>query len=752
MKSLLKRGFQPNLKQLLSLLTILLAVCANVVSAQTADGDEPAPVMISDANSTRALTAIFKTGRGFNLPRGNNQVFLPGENSRVTLYVGNLNLLPDEGANAVRLYAEDANGKIYRLTVESLKPQKGQPGVYALAARLYDENGYNGQPAANGDVLLRLTWHGLTSNRVRLGLGSIGGAIKDDDDAIPTPLASVAANKNSKPISLNREYNSGGDRARFIEQASFGANAAVNFRIKQIGVRRWLEEQFEKPYPSIPYPNLDQKVTDASIGCPGDNTTAPVQKCIRDIYTQIQNQQWQFKEAMYGDDQLRRRVSWALSQIWVVSGNDTQEQRWMQEYIKILDKNAFGNYRNLMGEMTLNPAMGNYLDMVRSNRFNPNENYPREIMQLFSVGLIMLNQDGTPMLDQNGNQIPTYDQDKVTNFTRVYTGWTLCQSAPSICPNNAGGGVPNYIDPMLLTPGNHDLTQKTLFNYPGAPNPVITACTNCTTDAAKKAYAETSLAQTLDNIFYHPNVGPFVSRLLIQHLVTGAPSPAYVGRVAAVFNNNGAGVRGDMRSVVRAILLDPEARGSIKTAPDYGKLREPFELATNLFSQFDAKSADRSQLSDGYIPQMSGMGQNVWYSPTVFNYFSPDYVVPGTDLNGPEFGIYTSSTAFARINFINTMVYGKIAASADTVNGVAPAGTALSFAQPQSWASSDATGNTLIEGLNQKMLRGAMSQAMKDRLRTAVTAIPITTTNYALLRAQQAVYLVASSSQYQVQK
>ena len=233
--------------------------------------------------------------------------------------------------------------------------------------------------------------------------------------------------------------------------------------------------------------------------------------------------------------------------------------------------------------------MGNYLDMVRSTRNNPNENYPREILQLFTVGLFMLNQDGTLILDGQGNPIPTYDQTDVDNFTKVFTGWTLCNVG---CPNSLPS-TPNYKDPMtIVTANNHDITAKTLLDYPGAPNPTIAACAGCT-GATTIAYANTSLERTLDNIFYHPNVGPFVSKLLIQHLVTSDPTAAYVGRVAAKFNNNGSGIRGDMKSVIRAILLDPEARGDKKTDPNFGKLREPVQFATNILRALNVKKCPK---------------------------------------------------------------------------------------------------------------------------------------------------------------
>ncbi|MCA1589765.1 MAG: DUF1800 family protein, partial [Acidobacteria bacterium] len=267
----------------------------------------------------------------------------------------------------------------------------------------------------------------------------------------------------------------------------------------------------------------------------------------------------------------------------------------------------------------------------------------------------------------------------------------------------------------------------------------------CTTLQNIQTYANNSLDQTLDNIFNHPNVGPFVSRQLIQHLVTSDPTPAYVGRIAAVFNNNGFGVRGDLKAVIRAILLDPEARGDFKTDPNFGKLREPVQLMTNVLKAFNVRSADLSQFSDGAVQGLSStMGQNVFNAPTVFNYYSPDYIIPGTALNGPEFGIMTTGTAIARANFANTMVYGRIAVGENS-----PMGTSIDLAEMQALSTADATGNRLLDALNQTLMHNRMSAEMRAKILPAVTAIASTDP---LGRARAAVYLVATSSQFQVQR
>jgi uncharacterized protein (DUF1800 family) len=701
--------------------------------------DSPTPVLISQPDSTRALAVAADAWRG-NLPKSSTGgAFAYGADSRIRLFVTNIELMNGEGANAFRVYIQDFKNREYRLPVLDIRQVKGYPWIYALTVQMQDEIGFWEEQPATGDVLVRVSWRGLTSNRVRLSLGETGGKIRDDEGAAPTP-APLSPPANNTPTAELIGYRWSGDRIRFLEQATFGPTQALDDRIRRIGLRTWLAEQFEAPYPSNPYPNIPLMPINAPTDC--QNNIPP--NCIRDHYTMYPVQTWFYREAFYGEPQLKHRVSWALSQIWVISGVDTQQSSWMLTYHQLLSRNAFGNWRNLMLDMTLNPGMGNYLDMARSTRNSPNENYAREILQLFNIGLFMLNQDGTLQRDGQGNPIPTYDQNTVNNFTKVLTGWSFCEAATAQCPNRVLGS-PNYKDPMIVSnANNHDITAKTLLNYPTA-NPNIPACTGCTGTATIN-YANNSLHQALDNIFYHPNVAPFVSKLLIQQMVTSDPTPAYVGRVAAVFNNNGSGVRGDMKAVIRAILLDPEARGNIKTEPRYGKLREPVQLLTNVLRHFNVRSADGMQLSDGNVNGLSNaMGQNAFNAPTVFNYYSPDYIVPGTTVLAPEFGIYTTGTSIARANFANTMIFNRINASQPN----SPLGTSISLADMQALAAADASGNQLMDALNHKMMHGAMSSQMRTTILNAVLAAPA---NNPLLRAQTAVYLIATSSQYQVQR
>jgi uncharacterized protein (DUF1800 family) len=734
-------------------LFVILSACLMVMSlavsvfAQETDPnpDSPTPILLSEPNSTRALAINPRKSRGV-LNKNASQAFSVGKKSKVVLYLTNLDLLPDEGAGAFRVFAQNEKGTQFQFRVESLEAlSKSKDGIYALTVTLYDDLGYWGQPEANGDVLINVTWRGLASNRVRLGLGKIGGNIKDDADAKPTPIGTKPTQSDELPETRYVGYKYSGDRIRFLEQATFGPTAELDNRLRRIGIRTWLAEQFQETYPTIPYPDTPAQPTTPLTTCDNEQVTVPdvPVNCFRDTYSQYLPQNWFFQEAFYGNAQLKHRVSWALAQMWVTSGVDIQQSSHIVNYHKIISNNAFGNWRNLMKEMTLSPTMGDYLNMATSTKNSPNENYAREVLQLFNIGLFMLNQDGTVKVDATNTPIPSYDQSTVNNFTKVLTGWSFCQTQAS-CPK-ALPGIVNFADPMWLNTGsNHDITAKTLFSYPGSTTTNIAACTGCTGTALLN-YANNSLDQALDNIFNHPNVPPFVSKHLIQQLVTDDPSPAYVQRVANVFVNNGSNVRGDLKAVVRAVLLDPEARGNNKTAANYGKLREPVLLSTNLMRQFNVKSADGLSNSDGYInPQVANMGQSVFRSPTVFNYYPPDYLVPGSTVLAPEFAIMTTGTTVTRTNFVNTMVYSRIAVSAN-----APTGTSINFADLQALAAADATGGRLMDALNNKLMHGTMPTAMRNSILTAVTAIVSTNP---LARTQAAIYLVATSSQYQIQR
>jgi uncharacterized protein (DUF1800 family) len=412
--------------------------------------------------------------------------------------------------------------------------------------------------------------------------------------------------------------------------------------------------------------------------------------------------------------QLRQRVAFAISQIMVVSSNKVDDTRAFTLWQNMLEKDAFGNYYDLLKDVTLSPVMGNYLDMVNNDKPNPttgtepNENYAREVMQLFSIGLNELNPDGTVKLDSSGNPIPTYDQDTIEGFAHAFTGWTY--------PGSGGfPGSPNYSGPMIPFDSHHDTGSKLLLNGVTIP---------------AGGTAQSDLDAALQSIFNHPNVGPFFCKQLIQRLVTSNPSPEYVGRISAVFANNGSGVRGDLKAVVSAILLDPEARRGDDPAqvqPNDGHLKEPVLLMTNLLRAMNARS-----LGDGLSDEAADLKQEPMNPPSVFNFFPPDFVIPGTNLLGPEFQIFNSSTAISRANFVNEAVYGTIGKS------MTPDLSPYLLLAPNP--------DQLVDKLSEVMMHGQMSPEMRSTIIGAISGVSDNTK-----RVKAALYLIGTSSQFQVE-
>ncbi len=515
------------------------------------------------------------------------------------------------------------------------------------------------------------------------------------------------------------------DAVRFLEQSTFGPTSPLINRVQSSGIKGALQD--ELTIPMSLYPDLPAFPADSSIGCP----TGSDPNCFRDNYSMYPLQVRFFLNALYGDDQLRQRVAFALHQIFVVSGVAISQPSSMAPYLNLFARGAFGNYRQLLYDVTVNPAMGNYLDAANNDKrccgSSPNENYAREVLQLFSIGLYKLNQDGTLQLDGLGQPIPTYDQNTVIGFAKIFTGWTY---AP--LPGAASQWVnpQNYLAPMVAFQNHHDVSAKPLLN--GVISPA--------NQTAKK-----DLVFALDNIFNNPNVAPFICKQLIQNLVTSNPTPSYVSRVSAAFNDNGAGVRGDLKAVVIAILMDQEARCddvatcASTTDINYGHLRQPVLFITNILRAFSAAS-DGVGLSD----RARNMGQEPFNPPTVFSYYRPGYVIPGTTLLGPEFDIQSSAAAIYHANFANTMVFSRI--------GTAPAGTALDLTGLQSLSTSDLTGAAVVDELNRLLMHGAMSPAMRTKIIQTITALPGVTAADHLKRARWALYLVTTSSQYQISR
>ncbi|MFO1413469.1 MAG: DUF1800 family protein [Burkholderiales bacterium] len=509
------------------------------------------------------------------------------------------------------------------------------------------------------------------------------------------------------------------DVVRLLEQATFGPTPALVAHVSAVGVPAFLAEQFAASgsrYSSNKYVPSGQ----SAIYC----ATDPDPTCVRDYYSLFQLQNDFYRNAVTGTDQLRQRVAFALSQILVTSGLDVNEAYGMAGYQQIFLDHAFGNYEEILRRVTLSSVMGEYLNMVNNDKpaqgRNPNENYARELLQLFSIGLWELKPDGTLLLDATGAPIPTYDQAEVEGFAHVFTGWTY-PLLPGLTQKTHN--TKNFTGDMVGVASNHDTGAKLLLD--GYVQPAGLAM-------------DADVAAAIHNVFQSPDVGPFVSRQLIQKLVTGDPSPQYVARVVAVFNNDGKGVRGNLAAVVAAILTDPEARGDVKLDPGYGKLREPVLFLTG------AARAVGAQTDGVYFgPAASALGQNLFNSPSVFNYYPPDYMVPGTALTGPEFALQNASTFINRANAANTLAFGTIAplTTYPGATGTQPDWTALQA------VAGDA--NALADRLDALLLHGAMPAAMRVSLVAAVNAVAASDT---LTRARTGYYLVVTSAEYQVER
>ena len=405
----------------------------------------------------------------------------------------------------------------------------------------------------------------------------------------------------------------------------------------------------------------------------------------------------------------------------------------------MLANDAFGNFYTIMHDVTLSTGMGAYLNMLNSAKPGTvngvpqiaNENFARENMQLFSLGLVMLNQDGSVQPDLSGNPVPTYTETQVQAFARAYTGWTYATASggsPTTFPNN----TVNYDSPMEAVESQHDTAAKTLLNGTTLP-------------AGQTADAD--LTGALTNLFSHQNVGPFVCRQLIQHLVTSNPSPAYVGRVAAVFANDGTGTRGNMKAVIQAILLDTEARaGDTNASFDGGHLREPVLYMTNVMRG----------LGFTFVGAGTGTGAEYYYSPSnftnalsekpytsgsVFNFFPPSYVIPGTTTNAPEFSIENTASAILRLTLADNIVYNRISDFSVDLSATSALGLMAS-----------ATGNATTDSTNLVTALGTifMHGQMPAQMQTDIVSHVATLTNIAQ-RVRVATYLVITSSHYKVE-
>jgi uncharacterized protein (DUF1800 family) len=496
-------------------------------------------------------------------------------------------------------------------------------------------------------------------------LSACGGG---NDSPAPPPVSNPPP--TPPPVAVTKD-----EAFRFLNQATFGATEAEAARLIALGdstnsYSRWIDAELAKPastllpYVEAAYPNpVPTGFNIAQLNAP-------------------RIEKW-FDNTLKGNDQLRQRVAWALSQIFVVSqvGALQNLPNATADFYDLLARDALGDYRKLLEDVTLHPAMGVYLSMLGNQRavagtnLRPDENYAREVMQLMSIGLVQLNPDGTVPLDVNGQPTPTYDQTVIEGFARVFTGWkwacpttaptcTFANTRPQLAP------VPGYnqILPMQHYAAQHETGTKKVLNYPGAmpAGALIPANQSGTRD----------LQDALDNIANHPNVAPFISKQLIQKLVTSNPPTDYVQRVAAVFNNDGTGRRGNLGAVVRAILLDAQARpATLGTAPvAAGKVKEPLLRLTQFWRTYNAQSASgKSGVARNFAGGVNAVfGQGPGLSPSVFNFYSPGYAPPGEIANqgmvAPELQLATEFLNTQATNYFWTQAIGRTITQAPQLN------------------------------------------------------------------------------------
>ena len=541
--------------------------------------------------------------------------------------------------------------------------------------------------------------------------------------------------------------------SRFLAQATFGPTEAEITRLQALNdYGAWIDEEIAKPR-SL-YLNATRSMYSAYFTyCTGDpEPPIPLDQCPSPLADTIDTWRDYFRHvwwlrAVQGQDQLRQRMAFALSEILVVSDKsaDLSDTVFgLASYYDVLNRLAFANYRDVLEEVALHPVMGLYLSMLRNEKadpdrnIRPDENFARELLQLFTIGVHELNADGSLMRDPLGEPIAAYDQTIIQEFARAFTGWNFAN-----IPWDEWRGNGNRTLKMTPVAAYHDTGPKLLLR-----NELVSGGRT----------AQQDLDAALDNAFNHPNVGPFLASQLIKRFTTSNPSPAYVARVAAVFNNNGSGVRGDLGAVLRAILLDQEARQGTTAVPAFGKLREPLLRMTQLFRAFRAKAMPggdwdvaptvavfNTPSSRGLRGIDADIGQNVLSSPSVFNFFRPDFAPVGpVALNGltaPEFQLWTENAVMASTNLLNFHI--QYAESGGYW-------TYLNLSAELALATQPAN---LVNRLDLLLTNGSMSAGLRQSLLTRL-ADPVypNSSDGRLGKVRDAISLIVNSPDYLVQK
>jgi uncharacterized protein (DUF1800 family) len=514
------------------------------------------------------------------------------------------------------------------------------------------------------------------------------------------------------------------EASRLAAQATFGMSYAEIESIARQGKEDWLDGQF-----NVPMSDHGSVVADL-MRRRNAGEFAQYEVDI-EFLIYFRRLAW-WHQTVTARDVLRQRVAFALSEIFVVSDSVDSLIVFptaLSNYYDTLLVNAFGNYRNLLRDVTLHPAMGIYLSHVNNRRSDPvnnifpDENYAREVMQLFSIGLFELNIDGSVKFDNDGVPVPTYSNVEIREFAKIFTGLSFGG------PNSFfGNTLPQFLAPMAMFDSEHESGSKNLLNGTVVP-------------AGQTGIQDIDAA--IDNLFNHPNVGPFIGKQLIQRLVTSNPSPAYIERVARVFNGDSTGVRGDMQALVRAVLLDPEAASGTTTLAEFGKLREPVVRYASILRQFGANSSDDFIAITGYFVQELGK-QHPLSAPSVFNFFLPAHSPAGeiaaAGLVAPEFQITTSNSIVGVSNLIDFVILADFVT--DAPEPFSP--VSLDYTEYMDIAGDI---GALLDRLDIVLTAGTLDAATRQAIETIVTDIDDTN-----LRVRIAIYMFLLSSDYAVRR
>lgn len=526
------------------------------------------------------------------------------------------------------------------------------------------------------------------------GSSPSGGLVAVTPAPTPTPTP-VAAVPPAAVVGTPTDV----DATRLAQQATFGPTPQLIASIQEGGLDRWIDGQFAAK--GSTYSDIARETTVASNYCQSGNPGASEKGCSRRYFSRDPVAMRFYGDAMNAPDQLRQRIAFALSQILVVSELEVPNTAALATYHQILLDGALGNYRDLLLNVTRSSAMGSYLDMADSSRSAPSENFARELMQLFSMGTDALNLDGSTRRDSTGAPLPNYSVDDIKGISRALTGWTFARLNGAAITDNVQR---DFSQSMIKVPARYDSAAKEFLG----------------TTVPAGATQEASVAAVVDAVFNNASTAPHISRQLIQHLVKANPSPAYIQRVASVFTNNGAGVRGDMKAVVRAILIDSEARGPLRNGTQDGKLKEPILAMIGLTRLL-------GMTSDGYamVLQDIALGQPVFRASSVFNYYPPNQPLQGSaTLVSPASKLFTTPNILRFHNLVyNWTVNGDQASRYEFTSDPGISGWTGTTQQWSSWETFGTNTSGMIERINLLMTGNALTPAHKAALLAAANAI-----------------------------